>query len=58
MEFMRQLSVHMAKHNRTKLPQRTTSTLFAPNNRSNVDIFFSECTSQNTMVASVDDEAK
>ena len=42
MEFMRQLSVYMAKHNRTKLPQRTTSTLFALNNRSNVDVFFSD----------------
>ena len=39
---MRQLSVYMAKHNRTKLPQRTTSTLFASDNRSNVDVFFSD----------------
>ena len=39
---MRQLSVYMAKHNRTKLPQRTRSSLFAFENRSNVDVFFSD----------------
>ena len=53
MEFMRQLSVHMAKHNRTKLPQRTTSTLFASNNRSNVDIFFSEGPLEKAALASI-----
>ena len=39
---MRQLSVYMAEHNRTKLPQRTASTLFAFSMKSNVDIFFSD----------------
>ena len=50
---MRQLSVYMAKHNRTKLPQRTTSTLFASNNRSNVDIFFSEGPLEKAALASI-----
>ena len=39
---MRQLSVYMAKHNRTKLPQQTTSTLFAFDARSSLDVFFSD----------------
>jgi len=39
---MRQLSVYMAKNNRTKLPQRTTSTLFAFDARTSLDVFFSE----------------
>ena len=38
---MRQLSVYMAKHNRTKLPQRITSSLFALEARSSLDVFFS-----------------
>ena len=38
---MRQLSVYMAKHNRTKLPQQTTSTLFTFDARSSLDVFFS-----------------
>ena len=37
---MRQLSVYMAKHNRTKLPQRITSSLFASEARSSLDVFF------------------
>ena len=32
----------MAKHNRTKLPQQTSSTLFAFNARSSLDVFFSD----------------
>ena len=40
-EFMRQLSVYMTKHNRTKLPQRITSSLFAFEARSSLDVFFS-----------------
>ena len=42
-EFMGHLSVYMAKHNRTKLPQRITSSLFAPEARSRLapDVFFS-----------------
>ena len=31
----------MAKHNRTKLPQRNTSSLFALEARSSLDVFFS-----------------
>ena len=31
----------MAKHNRTKLPQRITSSLFALEARSSLDVFFS-----------------
>ena len=38
---MRQLSVYMAKHNRTKLPQQITSSLFALEARSSLDVFFS-----------------
>ena len=38
---MRQLSVYMAKHNRTKLPQKATSSLFASETRSSLDVFFS-----------------
>ena len=38
---MRQLSVYMAKHNRTKLPQQASSTLFAFDARSSLDVFFS-----------------
>ena len=38
---MRQLSVYMAEHNRTKLPQRITSSLFAFDARSSLDVFFS-----------------
>ena len=41
-EFTRQLSVYMAKHNRTKLPQLKHSTLFAFDARSSLDVFFSD----------------
>ena len=41
-EFMRQLSVYMAKQTRTKLPQQTASTLFAFDTRSSLDVFFSD----------------
>lgn len=39
---MRQLSVYMAKNNRTKLPQQTSSTLFSFKKRSSLDVFFSD----------------
>ena len=39
---MRRLSVYMAKHNRTKLPQQTSSTLFSFEKRSSLDVFFSD----------------
>ena len=41
-EFTRQLAVYMAKLNRTKLPQRNSSTLFAFDARSSYDVFFSD----------------
>jgi hypothetical protein len=39
-EFTQRLSVYMVKHNKTKLPQRTTSTLFT--SKLDVDVFFSD----------------